>query len=213
MCFFFPFILSHPPLSKGELLVLGECIFQFFFLGGGECLEGVPSDLELGECERRYASFEGNRVTQLAHHLNYVSNMNFSAHTGPHPGTIGSPKISAPQLGCRLNREDPIDGYHHDFNSHHKPDGPSACTKKVEAQIHLGRLTWNIPITHLERKMIFQTPRIMFHVNLPGCIHTPPIGMDWNGAWNDWDWYVRVFFLQCNFWEVTAGKATLWLDQ
>ena len=24
-------------------------------------------------------------------------------------------------------------------------------------------------ITHLERKMIFQTPRIMFHVNLPGC--------------------------------------------
>ena len=28
---------------------------------------------------------------------------------------------------------------------------------------------WNIQITHLERKMIFQTPMIMFHVNLPGC--------------------------------------------
>ena len=35
--------------------------------------------------------------------------------------------------------------------------------------IHPGRLTWNIQITHLERKMIFQTSMIMFHVNLPGC--------------------------------------------
>ena len=38
--------------------------------------------------------------------------------------------------------------------------------------IHPGRLTWNLQITHLERKMIFQTPMIMFHVNLPGCIFT-----------------------------------------
>ena len=29
---------------------------------------------------------------------------------------------------------------------------------------------WNIQITHLERKIIFQTSMIMFHVNLPGCI-------------------------------------------
>ena len=36
--------------------------------------------------------------------------------------------------------------------------------------IHPGRLTWNLKITHLERKMIFQTSMIMFHVNLPGCI-------------------------------------------
>ena len=36
--------------------------------------------------------------------------------------------------------------------------------------IHPGRLTWNIQITHLERKMIFQTSIIMFHVNLQGCI-------------------------------------------
>ena len=35
--------------------------------------------------------------------------------------------------------------------------------------VHPGRLTWNIQITHLERKMIFQTSMIMFHVNLPGC--------------------------------------------
>ena len=34
-------------------------------------------------------------------------------------------------------------------------------------KVHLGKLTWNIHITHLEGKMIFQTPMIMFHVNLP----------------------------------------------
>ena len=35
--------------------------------------------------------------------------------------------------------------------------------------LHPGRLTWNIQITHLERKMIFQASMIMFYVNLPGC--------------------------------------------
>ena len=35
--------------------------------------------------------------------------------------------------------------------------------------IHPGRLTWNLQITHLERKIILQTSVIMFHVNLPGC--------------------------------------------
>ena len=35
--------------------------------------------------------------------------------------------------------------------------------------VHPGRLTWNLQITHLERKMIFQTSMILFHVNLPGC--------------------------------------------
>ena len=34
--------------------------------------------------------------------------------------------------------------------------------------IHPGRLTWNIQITHLERKMIFQTPMIVFHVKFRG---------------------------------------------
>ena len=36
--------------------------------------------------------------------------------------------------------------------------------------LHPGRLTWNLQIIHLERKMIFQTSMIMFHVNLQGCI-------------------------------------------
>ena len=36
-------------------------------------------------------------------------------------------------------------------------------------KLHPGRLTWNIQITHLERKMIFPTSMIMFHGNLLGC--------------------------------------------
>ena len=40
--------------------------------------------------------------------------------------------------------------------------------------LHPGRLTWNIQITHLERKMIFQASMIMFHVNLPGCTLRAP---------------------------------------
>ena len=35
--------------------------------------------------------------------------------------------------------------------------------------VHPGRSTWNLQITHLERKIIFQTSMIMFHVNLQGC--------------------------------------------
>ena len=36
-------------------------------------------------------------------------------------------------------------------------------------KVHPGRLTLNLPIPHLERKMIFQTSMIMFHVNPQGC--------------------------------------------
>ena len=34
--------------------------------------------------------------------------------------------------------------------------------------LHPGRLTWNLHITHVERKIILQTSVLMFHVNLPG---------------------------------------------
>ena len=37
------------------------------------------------------------------------------------------------------------------------------------SHLHPGGLTWNLQITYLERKMIFQTSMIMVHVNLPGC--------------------------------------------
>ena len=40
----------------------------------------------------------------------------------------------------------------------------------IKPYLHPGRLTWNLHITNLERKMIFQASMIMFHVNLKGCI-------------------------------------------
>ena len=41
--------------------------------------------------------------------------------------------------------------------------------KRYTRNLHPGRLTWKLQITHLERKMIFQTSMIMVHVNPPGC--------------------------------------------
>jgi len=41
---------------------------------------------------------------------------------------------------------------------------------KVTFLEHPGRLTWNIQITRVERKMLFKKPLMsMFHINLPGC--------------------------------------------
>ena len=37
-------------------------------------------------------------------------------------------------------------------------------------KIHPGRITWNLRITQLKRKIIFQTIIFRFHVSLPGCI-------------------------------------------
>ena len=45
------------------------------------------------------------------------------------------------------------------------------ANKKSTNYIHPGRLTWNLQVIHLERKMIFQTSMIMFHLNLQACIH------------------------------------------
>ena len=40
---------------------------------------------------------------------------------------------------------------------------------------HPGRLTWNLKISQLKRKIIFQTISFRFHVNLPGCkLHKLP---------------------------------------
>ena len=62
--------------------------------------------------------------------------------------------------------------------------------------IHPGRLTWNLQITHLERKMIFQTSVIMFHVNLHGCrgevvdtLRVRPCHWWCLGSWLGWTWW------------------------
>ena len=57
--------------------------------------------------------------------------------------------------------------------------------------LHPGRFTWNLQITHLERKMIFQTSMIMVHVNLPGCKPTWPwenqsTHFPWVFTWKRW---------------------------
>ena len=60
----------------------------------------------------------------------------------------------------------------------------------IHWNIHPGRLTWNLQITRLERKMIFQTSIIVFHVNLPGCkpipgsipVFTTPLGGHYTGG-------------------------------
>ena len=41
----------------------------------------------------------------------------------------------------------------------------------LQDDIHPGLLTWNLKITQLKRKIIFQTSIFGFHVNLPGYIY------------------------------------------
>jgi len=53
-------------------------------------------------------------------------------------------------------------------------DGGGCWLRSVKLQkldsafdlLHPGRLTWNLPTPHLERKLIFETSMIVFHVNL-----------------------------------------------
>ena len=51
-------------------------------------------------------------------------------------------------------------------------NGPFEDVFPIENGGDLMYFLLNIQITHLERKMIFQTSMIMFHVNLPGCIES-----------------------------------------
>ena len=46
---------------------------------------------------------------------------------------------------------------------------PTMIYNNITTTIRPGRITWNLQITHLERKVIFQTSMIMVHVNFPGC--------------------------------------------
>ena len=44
-----------------------------------------------------------------------------------------------------------------------------AGLRNQKMPVHPGRTTWNLKITQLKRKIIFQTIIFRFHVNLPGC--------------------------------------------
>ena len=71
--------------------------------------------------------------------------------------------------------------------------------------LHPGRLTWNLLINHLERKMIFQTSMIMFHVNLPGCTYQEisRVDIQWRSALPD------LCFLDAS--RVSWNPFLLWL--
>ena len=56
-----------------------------------------------------------------------------------------------------------------DFKLFHPNTQGITAIFTYKISVRPGRLTWNLQITHLERKIIFQTPMIMFRVNLPGC--------------------------------------------
>ena len=51
---------------------------------------------------------------------------------------------------------------------------PTSIAMNDSWTIHPGRLTWNLQMPHLQRKMIFQTSMVMFQVNLQAC-NKPPI--------------------------------------
>ena len=84
--------------------------------------------------------------------------------------------------------------------------------------IHPGRSTWNLQITHLERKMIFQTSMIMFHVNLQGCIDSIFFSNDPGcpGFWNPTDAMLESpRFQESRSWisPLTPNSESRWLAQ
>ncbi len=90
-------------------------------------------------------------------------NSNASLDSGS-SGVLNSPTEA--QVGISLGR-----GSTEHLDGEDVPkEEPLKLSSVYHIYIHPGRLTWNIQITHLERKMIFQTSMIMFHVyNLQGC--------------------------------------------
>ena len=56
--------------------------------------------------------------------------------------------------------------------SWHKTSGVTITP--LPSQLHPGRLTWNLKITQLERKIIFQTSITVFHVNFLGHLGSIP---------------------------------------
>ena len=81
----------------------------------------------------------------------------------PMPGQIFPPNLwRGPR--CRCLRGETL--------THCAPDPGSAFPFKgnflvFQANLHPGRLTWNLKITQLKRKIIFQSIIFRFHVNLP----------------------------------------------
>ena len=86
-------------------------------------------------------------------------------------------------------------------------------SKKTFEIIHPGRLTWNLKITQLKRKIIFQTIIFRFHVNLPGCSRQKDSQRI--GHWSNEYWYngPRFSFFGCFRWliiSLTMAATGFW---
>ena len=69
----------------------------------------------------------------------------------------------------------------------YRPKAPNSISSKYHGENYKPWKTndWNLQITHLERKMIFQTSMIMLHLNLQGC-----------GRPNEW-WLIIPRIVHC----------------
>ena len=74
---------------------------------------------------------------------------------------------------------------------YHLPE-PWEISRKFH--LHPWNLTWNIKITRLKRKLIFQTSIFRFHVNFPGCIWRKTLEI--LKLFQDLQWFLRTLQLQ-----------------
>ncbi len=68
-------------------------------------------------------------------------------------------------------------------------EGESSYFGKVK-NIHPWNLIWNLKITQLKRKIIFQTSIFGFHVNFPGCIWNHHLLIDQASTWCMTAWII-----------------------
>ena len=106
-------------------------------------------------------------------------------------------------LGCPIFR-----GYVSFSSVFFWPELMFASKLELFPHVHPGKLTWNLKITQLKRKFIFQTITFRFRVNLPGYINIVSIeteNLSWLGTQG---WTTRIASLELSkvspkirFWE------------
>ena len=83
----------------------------------------------------------------------------------------------------------------------------STCCNIMSDSLHSWKLTWNLNITHLQRKFIFQTCIIAFHVSFRGCntnlswfwlylgllFDRVPSSLCWLWSWRCWNVQQSVY--------------------
>ena len=131
--------------------------------------------------------------------------------------TLMNPSISIPNQGCRLvspgktmfgNAPKPQDGTNQSAGSLQKIGefpGFGFEKKTPEPNLHPGRLTWNLQITHLERKMIWTKPpslcSMLFFRGVRPCKQVCYAGWCWiwvlRALWRRWGSTLRAQVFRC----------------